>query len=62
MEDLKNLVDEINKVNEGLKVDFDQALNGNKGRGNKAAAARARKGTLVLTKLFKEFRKESLSI
>ncbi|MCL2412543.1 MAG: histone H1, partial [Bacteroidales bacterium] len=28
--------------------------------GNKAAGARARKATLELTKLFKEFRKESI--
>lgn len=34
---------------------------GNANKGNKAAAARARKNTLELEKLFKQFRKDSLA-
>lgn len=43
------------KINE-FSANADQNLNG-----NKAAAARARKNTLELEKLFKQFRKDSLA-
>ncbi len=62
MENLKNLVTKITEKSEELKGNMETAVNGNKGRGNKSAAIRARKNTLELTKLMKEFRKESTGI
>ncbi|EOZ92854.1 hypothetical protein A33Q_3945 [Indibacter alkaliphilus LW1] len=53
---MKSLIEKINAEFESFKSDA--ALQAEKG--NKAAGTRARKATLELTKLMKEFRKESL--
>ncbi|PRY90702.1 histone H1 [Mongoliibacter ruber] len=53
---MKSLVDKINAEFEAFKADAELQLE----KGNKAAGTRARKSTLELTKLMKEFRKESL--
>ena len=62
MKELKDLVQEITTTTEELKVNLDVAINWNGGQGNKAAAARARKGTLKLAKLYKKFRSDSMDI
>lgn len=49
----------INNIQNKLR-DLNAELNANKG-GNKAAGARARKLTLELTKLFKEYRQASVA-
>lgn len=43
-------------------IEFSADLNLNVNKGNKAAGARARKVSLELTKLFKEYRKVSLEM
>lgn len=53
---MNELIEKINAEFEAFKAD--SALQVEKG--NKAAGTRARKATLELTKLFKEFRKVSL--
>lgn len=55
MEELTNLVDTINEKAEQFKVSA--ALNI---RGNKAAGARARKDSLAIEKLLKQYRKLSI--
>lgn len=55
MEELKNIVAEIN--NKTAEFQNNAALNLN---GNKAAGTRARKASLELEKLFKEYRKKSI--
>ena len=47
------------QINEQLEV-FKQNFTAYSEKGNKAAGARARKASLELTKLFKEFRKVSI--
>lgn len=58
MEKIQNLVELINTNIEELKTNTEKFTT----KQNKAAAKRARKNTLVLTKLFKEFRKLSTQI
>jgi len=41
---------------------FNENVEAHVEKGNKAAGARARKATLELTKLFKEFRKQSIEL
>lgn len=53
---MKELVEQINAQFEAFKTDSALQLE----NGNKAAGTRARKATLELTKLMKEFRKVSL--
>lgn len=53
---MKDLLDEINKQIEAFQTNATSQLE----KGNNAAGGRARKASLQLTKLFKEFRKESL--
>lgn len=53
---MKDTVVKFNEVVTALQADFTKAL-----EGNKAAAARARKATLELEKLGKQFRKESIA-
>ena len=53
---MKSLIDKINAEFESFKADAELQSE----KGNKAAGTRARKATLELTKLMKEFRKESL--
>ena len=53
---MKELIEKINAEIEAFKADADLQLE----KGNKAAGTRARKSTLELTKLLKEFRKVSL--
>ncbi|MDR0229759.1 MAG: histone H1 [Flavobacteriaceae bacterium] len=53
---MKELIEKINAEFEAFKTDADLQLE----KGNKAAGTRARKSTLELTKLLKEFRKVSL--
>ncbi|MET3731641.1 histone H1 [Moheibacter stercoris] len=53
---MKDLIAKINAEIEAFKVDADLQAE----KGNKAAGTRARKATLELTKLMKEFRKVSL--
>lgn len=53
---MKKLVDQINALTAAFAEDAQKAL-----AGNKAAAARARKATLELEKLGKEFRKVSIA-
>lgn len=55
MEELKNIVAEIN--NKTAEFQNNAALNL---KGNKAAGTRARKATLELEKLFKQYRKLSV--
>lgn len=55
MEELKNIVTEIN--NKTAEFQNNAALNL---KGNKAAGTRARKASLELEKLFKEYRKKSI--
>lgn len=53
---MKELIEKINAEFEAFKVDAELQAE----KGNKAAGTRARKSTLELTKLLKEFRKVSL--
>lgn len=53
---MKELIEKINAEIETFKTDAGLQLE----KGNKAAGTRARKATLELTKLMKEFRKVSL--
>lgn len=53
---MKDLIAKINAEIETFKVDAELQAE----KGNKAAGTRARKATLELTKLMKEFRKVSL--
>ncbi len=52
---MKELIDNINAHIETFKAETAKFSDG-----NKAAGVRARKATLALEKLFKEFRKESV--
>ncbi|GHU87019.1 hypothetical protein FACS1894153_4650 [Bacteroidia bacterium] len=54
---MENLVKSIKAQIEEFNANVDAFVV----KGNKAAAARARKNTNELTKLFKEFRKESVA-
>ena len=49
----------VTKIEEQIKL-FQENADALVAKGNKAAGARARKATLELTKLFKEFRKQSI--
>lgn len=49
----------LNKAN-GLFAEFAKNANAQAGNGNKAAGARARKESLEIEKMMKEFRKASL--
>jgi hypothetical protein len=51
---VKQIEEQITAYNENVAVHVE--------KGNKAAGARARKATLELTKLFKEFRKQSVAM
>jgi hypothetical protein len=51
MEQINTLLEEIKNATEGFMVDATSNLNG-----NKAAGRRARKASLTLTKLFKDYR------
>ncbi len=53
---MKELIEKINTEFEAFKTDSDMQVESN----NKAAGARARKASLALDKLLKEFRKVSL--
>ena len=53
---MKELIEKINASFEALKVDAELQAD----KGNKAAGTRARKTSLELEKLLKEFRKASL--
>ena len=53
---MKKLLDQIKGQIDGFVKDAEA----NVVKGNKAAGTRARKASLELTKLFKEFRKQSL--
>lgn len=53
---MKELIEKINASFEALKVDAELQAE----KGNKAAGTRARKTSLELEKLLKEFRKASL--
>lgn len=53
---MKELFDNI----QAKMIEFDHELNLNVDKGNKAAGARARKISLELEKLFKEYRKQSV--
>ena len=53
---MKNLVDQINAQIEAFQVNAAAQVE----KGNKAAGTRARKAALELSKLLKEFRKESV--
>ena len=53
---MKELIEKITAEFEAFKVDAELQAE----KGNKAAGTRARKSTLELTKLLKEFRKVSL--
>lgn len=53
---MKDLLDEINKNIEAFQTNATNQVE----KGNKAAGGRARKASLELTKLLKEFRKESV--
>lgn len=53
---MKETIVKFNEVVTALQADFAKALDG-----NKAAAGRARKATLELEKLGKQFRKESIA-
>ena len=56
-EDLINLMEDIDTVSNELKENIEKFK-----KDNKAAGQRARKNTLTLAKLFKEFRAESVKI
>lgn len=53
---MKNLVDKINAEFEAFAKEAEAQIE----KGNKAAGTRARKSALELSKMFKEFRKESV--
>ena len=53
---MQNLVKQIEAQIEAYRENVEAHV----AKGNKAAGARARKATLELTKLFKEFRKQSV--
>ena len=53
---MKELIEKINAEIENFQKDAAAQLE----KGNKAAGTRARKASLELTKLFKDFRKESI--
>lgn len=53
---MNKLMDQINAQLEAFKTNADAYVQ----KSNKAAAARARKASLELTKMFKEFRKVSI--
>lgn len=53
---MKNLFEKINAEFDNFKSEAEQQIE----KGNKAAGTRARKSTLELTKLLKEFRSKSL--
>lgn len=53
---MKELIEKISEGFEALKLDADLQVE----KGNKAAGTRARKSSLELEKLLKEFRKASL--
>ncbi|WP_437918918.1 hypothetical protein [Sphingobacterium sp. LRF_L2] len=53
---MKELLEKINSEIEAFKVDAELQLE----KGNKAAGTRARKSTLALEKLLKDYRKVSL--
>ncbi|MBQ0141700.1 MAG: histone H1 [Prevotellaceae bacterium] len=53
---MKELIAQIDGIIDALKIDLAKAA-----EGNKAAAARARKATLELEKVGKEFRKVSIA-
>lgn len=53
---MKKVIAQIDGVLDALKVDLAKAA-----EGNKAAAARARKATILLEKLGKDFRKASIA-
>lgn len=53
---MKSLIEKINSEFETFKADAELQSE----KGNKAAGTRARKSTLELTKMMKEFRKVSL--
>ena len=52
---MKNLVDKINAKYEEFRVNAEKNV-----AGNKAAGLRARKATIEIEKLMKEYRKESV--
>lgn len=54
---MKELVAKINEIVAAFQADAQSQVE----KGNKAAGARARKASLELEKLFKEFRKESIA-
>lgn len=54
---MKELIEKINTEFEVFSTDVELHV----GKGNKAAGTRARKSTLALEKLLKEFRKTSLA-
>lgn len=56
-EELKNVLDYIENETQELKENIEKFK-----KGNKAAGQRARKNTLTLAKLYKEFRAESVKI
>lgn len=53
---MKELFDNI----QAKMIEFDKELNLNVNKGNKSAGVRARKASLELEKMFKEYRKVSL--
>lgn len=53
---MKDLIAKINEIHDTLKADAALQIE----KGNKAAGTRARKASLELEKLMKEFRKKSL--
>jgi len=53
---MKELVEKINATASAFAADAEKNLNG-----NKAAGARARKASLEIEKMLKEFRKQSLA-
>lgn len=54
---MENLMQKINEQMEAFKMNATALTE----KGNKAAGARARKASLELTKLFKEFRSQSIA-
>lgn len=54
---MKELFDNI----QGKMIEFNHELNLNVNKGNKSAGVRARKASLELEKLFKEYRKKSVN-
>lgn len=54
---MEKLITNIQAITENLMIDLTKYTGG-----NKAAGVRARKATVELTKLYKQFRKESIAI